>query len=112
MKERELLDAALTALRSDGNVLIPSDTAGRVLEVLLIFDRHWCAAESLGISHPDGEGWVPGDSGLAGPGLSLSRYRSQCPVTHAFGDTHFIVITGTEYRHSWQLPAMAVGLIG
>lgn len=41
-KEREMLEAALGALRSDGSVLVPSDTAGRVLETLLIFDHHWC----------------------------------------------------------------------
>lgn len=48
MKEKELIDAALSALRSDGNVLMPVDTAGRVLEALLIFDRHWCASSGLG----------------------------------------------------------------
>ena len=42
-RERELLDAALSALRSDGNVLVPCDAAGRVLELLLIFEHHWCA---------------------------------------------------------------------
>ena len=34
--EKALLDAALSALRSEGNVLIPTDTVGRVLELLLI----------------------------------------------------------------------------
>ena len=43
--ERALLDATLAALRSEGNVLIPTDTVGRVLELLLILDSYWCASE-------------------------------------------------------------------
>ena len=41
--ERGLLDATLGALRSEGNVLIPTDTVGRVLELLLVLDSYWCA---------------------------------------------------------------------
>ncbi len=41
--ERALLDATLGALRSEGNVLIPTDTVGRVLELLLVLDSYWCA---------------------------------------------------------------------
>ena len=39
--EKALLDAALSALRSEGNVLVPTDTVGRVLELLLILDSYW-----------------------------------------------------------------------
>lgn len=39
--ERSLLDACLSCLRGEGNVLIPVDAAGRVLELLLIFEEHW-----------------------------------------------------------------------
>ena len=39
--EKALLDAIMTTLRRDGNVLMPVDTAGRVLELLLIVERHW-----------------------------------------------------------------------
>jgi len=39
--ESALLDTIMTTLRRDGNVLMPVDTAGRVLELLLIVERHW-----------------------------------------------------------------------
>lgn len=39
--EAELLDAVMAALRRDGNVLLPVDASGRVLELLLLLDRHW-----------------------------------------------------------------------
>ena len=42
--ERALLEATLGALRSEGNVLIPTDTVGRVLELLLVLDSYWYAA--------------------------------------------------------------------
>jgi cleavage and polyadenylation specificity factor subunit 2 len=31
----------MSALRNDGNVLIPVDTAGRVLELLITLDQFW-----------------------------------------------------------------------
>jgi cleavage and polyadenylation specificity factor subunit 2 len=31
----------MAALRRDGNVLLPVDASGRVLELLLVLDRHW-----------------------------------------------------------------------
>ncbi|XP_010255376.1 PREDICTED: cleavage and polyadenylation specificity factor subunit 2 [Nelumbo nucifera] len=40
-RDQELLDAILKTLRADGNVLLPVDTAGRVLELLLILEQHW-----------------------------------------------------------------------
>lgn len=37
------LDAIMKALRANGNVLLPVDTAGRVLELILILDQaSWC----------------------------------------------------------------------
>jgi cleavage and polyadenylation specificity factor subunit 2 len=36
-----LLDAVMATLRGDGNVLLPVDSAGRVLELVLLLDRHW-----------------------------------------------------------------------
>jgi cleavage and polyadenylation specificity factor subunit 2 len=39
--ESELVDSIMAALRRDGNVLLPVDASGRVLELLLILDRHW-----------------------------------------------------------------------
>lgn len=39
--ELELVDSIMAALRRDGNVLLPVDASGRVLELLLILDRHW-----------------------------------------------------------------------
>lgn len=39
--ERALLDACVAALRADGNVLIPIDAAGRLLELILILENHW-----------------------------------------------------------------------
>lgn len=38
---RELLDAVLSTLRGDGSVLLPVDSAGRVLELILLLERHW-----------------------------------------------------------------------
>ena len=39
--DRELVDTILTALRSGGNVLLPTDSAGRCLELLLRIDGAW-----------------------------------------------------------------------
>lgn len=39
--ESEIIDSLMAALRRDGNVLLPVDASGRVLELLLILDRHW-----------------------------------------------------------------------
>jgi len=39
--EAELIESIMAALRRDGNVLLPVDASGRVLELLLILDRHW-----------------------------------------------------------------------
>ena len=35
------LDRVVRTLRQSGNVLMPVDTAGRVLELLLVLDQHW-----------------------------------------------------------------------
>ncbi|KAK6936840.1 Metallo-beta-lactamase [Dillenia turbinata] len=40
-RDQEFLDAILKTLRADGNVLLPVDTAGRVLELILILEQHW-----------------------------------------------------------------------
>lgn len=40
-RERALLDALLAALRGGGRALLPVDSAGRVLELLLLLDAHW-----------------------------------------------------------------------
>lgn len=37
----QFLDAILKTLRADGKILVPVDTAGRVLELLLILNQHW-----------------------------------------------------------------------
>lgn len=40
-------DAILTGLRADGNVLLPVDTAGRVLELILILEQaSWCTLQT------------------------------------------------------------------
>lgn len=39
--ESEIIENIMQALRRDGNVLLPVDASGRVLELLLILDRHW-----------------------------------------------------------------------
>lgn len=39
--ESELIDGIMATLRRDGNVLLPVDASGRVLELLLVLDRHW-----------------------------------------------------------------------
>lgn len=40
-RDQEFLDAILKTLRADGNVLLPIDTAGRVLELILILEQYW-----------------------------------------------------------------------
>ncbi|CAM9098821.1 unnamed protein product, partial [Ectocarpus fasciculatus] len=45
-----LVSAILNAVRSDGNVLLPSTSVGRTLELLLILNRHW-VENSLGMYH-------------------------------------------------------------
>ena len=39
--EAELIESIMATLRRDGNVLLPIDASGRVLELLLVLDRHW-----------------------------------------------------------------------
>ncbi|PKA58817.1 Cleavage and polyadenylation specificity factor subunit 2 [Apostasia shenzhenica] len=40
-RDQEFLDAMLKVLRANGNVLLPVDTAGRVLELILILEQYW-----------------------------------------------------------------------
>ncbi|KAL2920699.1 Cleavage and polyadenylation specificity factor subunit 2 [Bienertia sinuspersici] len=40
-RDHEFLDAIVKTLRADGKVLLPVDTAGRVLELILILEQHW-----------------------------------------------------------------------
>ncbi|GFZ15350.1 cleavage and polyadenylation specificity factor 100 [Actinidia rufa] len=40
-RDQEFLDAILKTLRADGNVLLPVDTTGRVLELILILEQYW-----------------------------------------------------------------------
>ncbi|KAF8369927.1 hypothetical protein HHK36_032046 [Tetracentron sinense] len=40
-RDQDFLDAILKTLRADGNVLLPVDTAGRVLELILILEQYW-----------------------------------------------------------------------
>ncbi|XP_027110294.1 cleavage and polyadenylation specificity factor subunit 2 isoform X1 [Coffea eugenioides] len=40
-RDQEFLDAIMKTLRADGNVLLPVDTAGRVLELILILEQFW-----------------------------------------------------------------------
>ncbi|XP_052209031.1 cleavage and polyadenylation specificity factor subunit 2 isoform X2 [Diospyros lotus] len=40
-RDQEFLDVILKTLRAEGNVLLPVDTAGRVLELLLILEQYW-----------------------------------------------------------------------
>ncbi|KAJ6851686.1 cleavage and polyadenylation specificity factor subunit 2 [Iris pallida] len=40
-RDQEFLDAILRVLKADGNVLLPVDTIGRVLELLLILEQYW-----------------------------------------------------------------------
>eukprot|EP01012_Entosiphon_sulcatum_P032704 TRINITY_DN41553_c0_g1_i1.p1 TRINITY_DN41553_c0_g1~~TRINITY_DN41553_c0_g1_i1.p1 ORF type:complete len:799 (+),score=131.41 TRINITY_DN41553_c0_g1_i1:92-2488(+) len=39
--DRLLTEKVMEVLRREGNVLIPSDTAGRMLEVLMLLGQHW-----------------------------------------------------------------------
>ncbi len=39
--ERLLVDICMSCLRAEGNVLIPVDAAGRLLEILLLLNTHW-----------------------------------------------------------------------
>ncbi|XAR53657.1 hypothetical protein NMG60_11022294 [Bertholletia excelsa] len=40
-RDQEFLDAILKTLRANGNVLLPVDTAGRVLELTLTLEQYW-----------------------------------------------------------------------
>ncbi|GJV04659.1 cleavage and polyadenylation specificity factor subunit 2 isoform X1 [Tanacetum coccineum] len=40
-RDQEFIDAIQNTLRANGNVLLPVDTAGRVLELLLILEQYW-----------------------------------------------------------------------
>ncbi|KAK4480742.1 hypothetical protein RD792_013824 [Penstemon davidsonii] len=40
-RDQEFLDAILRTLRADGNILVPVDTAGRVLELILLLEQYW-----------------------------------------------------------------------
>lgn len=40
-RDQQFLDAIMKTLRSDGKVLLPVDTAGRALEILLMLEQHW-----------------------------------------------------------------------
>ncbi|KAL6503876.1 hypothetical protein OROGR_025799 [Orobanche gracilis] len=40
-KDQQFLDAILKTLGADGKILVPVDTAGRVLELLLILEQYW-----------------------------------------------------------------------
>lgn len=40
-RDQEFLDAVIKTLRGDGNVLLPVDTAGRILELILILEQYW-----------------------------------------------------------------------
>jgi hypothetical protein len=42
-RDRQLLEGLLTTLRGGGNCLIPTDSAGRVLELALVLDQCWHA---------------------------------------------------------------------
>lgn len=39
--EKTLTESILSVLRREGNVLLPTDASGRVLELLLLLDSHW-----------------------------------------------------------------------
>ncbi|XP_024532304.1 cleavage and polyadenylation specificity factor subunit 2 isoform X1 [Selaginella moellendorffii] len=40
-RDQEFLDIILRTLRSSGNVLLPVEPSGRVLEIILYLDQHW-----------------------------------------------------------------------
>ncbi|KAK3017614.1 hypothetical protein RJ639_004848 [Escallonia herrerae] len=40
-RDQEFLDAVMKTLRADGKVLLPVDTAGRILELILILEQYW-----------------------------------------------------------------------
>ena len=50
-RDRELLEAGTGALGRGGDVLLPVDTAGRVLELVLVLEAHWRANRRLA-RHP------------------------------------------------------------
>ena len=40
-REGEFIDAVMSTLRRGGNVLVPVDASGRVIELLLLLSAHW-----------------------------------------------------------------------
>eukprot|EP00949_MAST-11_sp_MAST-11-sp1_P001800 g1800.t1 len=61
-REQRILDVTLESLRGGGNVLLPCDSGGRVLEMLLLFDQEWGkrrrGAYRLALVHHSGESMV------------------------------------------------------
>ncbi|MFS7950321.1 putative metallo-beta-lactamase, cleavage and polyadenylation specificity factor subunit 2 [Helianthus anomalus] len=50
-RDQEFLEAILNTLRANGNVLLPVDSAGRVLELLLILEQVILGTTSFDLSH-------------------------------------------------------------
>eukprot|EP01112_Ceratiomyxa_fruticulosa_P013936 TRINITY_DN3952_c0_g1_i2.p1 TRINITY_DN3952_c0_g1~~TRINITY_DN3952_c0_g1_i2.p1 ORF type:complete len:765 (-),score=147.43 TRINITY_DN3952_c0_g1_i2:128-2422(-) len=48
LRDNELLEDIVRVLRSGNSVLLPTDTAGRVLELVLILEQHWAQHWNLG----------------------------------------------------------------
>eukprot|EP00020_Sapocribrum_chincoteaguense_P001940 CAMPEP_0170743512 /NCGR_PEP_ID=MMETSP0437-20130122/7304_1 /TAXON_ID=0 /ORGANISM="Sexangularia sp." /LENGTH=460 /DNA_ID=CAMNT_0011082179 /DNA_START=61 /DNA_END=1439 /DNA_ORIENTATION=- len=44
-RDSQFISALIGAMRNGGNVLVPCDTAGRVLELLLMVEQHWAHYE-------------------------------------------------------------------
>ena len=74
----ELVESVLEALRCGGNVLVPCDTAGRMLELLAQLDGHpsWIGTYSLAVLTR------VADSSLecARASVCMSRMRVQCDL--------------------------------
>eukprot|EP00898_Chlorokybus_atmophyticus_P005580 jgi/Chlat1/6022/Chrsp4S06202 len=50
-REAAFVESVVSTLRAEGSVLIPTETAGRALEALLVLDAHWSERRELGASY-------------------------------------------------------------
>ena len=51
-RDKEMIQLIMTTLRRDGNVLIPVDATGRVLELMLMLEEHWLSTYGDGQNAP------------------------------------------------------------
>ncbi|KAL5994370.1 hypothetical protein ACLOJK_024420 [Asimina triloba] len=102
-RDQEFLDAIMKTLRADGNVLLPVDTAGRVLELILILEQVVLASMAsleAGFSHDIFVEWATEVKNLV-----LFTERGQCAFPLCF-DKHVTPSSFVNYSQFGTLARM------